>query len=132
MAKLTSVLIVDDNAHDLEFITHAFREYDGVEVSGESKPIAALDRIREEKPDLVVLDIKMPELDGFSVLSMLRGEGNPVPVVMCTGSALQKDIDRAYAGRCNGYVEKPTSLADYRAMAGTIVDYWRKGELPNY
>ena len=52
------------------------------------RPVAALDRIRAEKPDLVVLDVKMPDLDGFGVLSMLRGEGNPVPVVMCSGSAL--------------------------------------------
>jgi CheY-like chemotaxis protein len=43
-----------------------------------------------------VLDVKMPDLDGFGVLSLLRAEGNPVPVVMCSGSALQKDVDRAY------------------------------------
>ena len=44
--------------------------------------VQTLDRIREEKPDLVMLDVKMPDLDGFGVLSMLRGEGNPVPIVM--------------------------------------------------
>ena len=63
---------------------------------------------------------------------MLRGEGNPVPVVMCSGSALQKDVDRAYASGCSGYVEKPTTLEDYRAMAGAILDYWRRGELPKH
>ena len=130
MSKFASVLVIDDNTHDLEFITLAFQAYGGVEVSGEMKPVVALERIRAEKPDLVVLDIKMPDLDGFTVLSMLRKEGNTVPVVMCTGSNLQKDIDRAYAEGCNGYVAKPNTLADYRAMANTIVDYWRKGELP--
>jgi two-component system, cell cycle response regulator DivK len=132
MAKLANVLIIDDNPRCLEFMTLAFSAQGGVEVSGELKAAQAIDRIRSEKPDLVVLDVKMPEIDGFMVLSMLRGAGNPVPVVMCSGSALQKDVDRAYAGGCNGYLEKPTTLEDYRAMAGTVVDYWRRGELPRH
>jgi len=132
MTKLASVLIVDDNPSCLEFMTLAFQSHGGVEVTGEMRPVAALGRIRAEKPDLVVLDVKMPDLDGFGVLSLLRGEGNPVPIVMCSGSALQKDVDRAYAGGCSGYVEKPSTLEDYRAMAGAIVEYWRRGELPKH
>lgn len=132
MAKLASVLIVDDNPRCLEFMTLAFTAHGGVDVSSEMKSVTALDRIRAEKPDLVVLDVKMPELDGFGVLALLRGEGNSVPVVMCSGSALQKDVDRAYAGGCSGYVEKPATLEDYRAMAGAIVDYWSRGELPRH
>lgn len=132
MSKLSSVLIVDDNPRCLEFMTLAFTAHGGVGVSSEMKSAVALDRIRAEKPDLVVLDVKMPDLDGFGVLSLLRSEGNPVPVVMCSGSALQKDIDRAYAGGCSGYIEKPTTLEDYRSMAGAIVEYWRRGELPQH
>jgi CheY-like chemotaxis protein len=132
MSKLTSVLIVDDNPRCLEFMTLAFTAHGGVDVSSEMKSPTALTRIRTEKPDLVVLDVKMPDLDGFGVLSLLRSEGNPVPVVMCSGSALQKDIDRAYAGGCSGYIEKPTTLEDYRTMAGAIVEYWRRGELPHH
>jgi CheY-like chemotaxis protein len=132
MSKLASILIVDDNPRCLEFMTLAFGSQGGVEVSSELRPVAALDRIRAEKPDLVVLDVKMPDLDGFGVLSLLRGEGNSVPVVMCSGSALQRDVDRAYASGCSGYVEKPATLEDYRAMAGAIVEYWRRGELPKH
>jgi len=131
MAKLGSVLIVDDNERCVEFMTLAFEGQGGLSVKSETKPAVALDRIRTEKPDLVVLDVKMPDLDGFGVLAMLRGEGNPVPVVMCSGSTLQKDVDRAYAGGCNGYVEKPSSLDDYRSMADAIVGYWRRSELPH-
>ena len=132
MTKLASVMIVDDNPRCLEFMTLAFSAHGGVRVAGELKPAIAIERIRSEKPDLVVLDVKMPEIDGFTVLSVLRGEGNPVPVVMCSGSALQKDVDRAYASGCSGYVEKPATLEDYRAMAGAVVEYWRRGELPNH
>ena len=132
MAKLANVLIIDDNPRCLEFMALAFSAHGGVNVASELVPAKALDRVRSEKPDLIVLDVKMPDIDGFEVLAMLRGEGNLVPVVMCSGSALQKDVDRAYAGGCNGYLEKPTTLEDYRAMAGAVVDYWRRGELPGH
>jgi CheY-like chemotaxis protein len=132
MAKLTSVLIVDDNDRCVEFMSLAFKSHGGVDVSAETASVKALDRIRNEKPDLILLDIKMPDMDGFGVLARLRGEGNAAPVVMCSGSALQKDVDRAYALGCNGYVEKPTTLDGYRSMAGAIVEYWRRGELPRH
>lgn len=51
---------------------------------------------------------------------------------MCSGSTLQTDVDRAYTEGCNGYVEKPSTLEDYRTMAGAIVEYWRRGELPQH
>jgi CheY-like chemotaxis protein len=131
MSKLANVLIVDDNPRCLEFLKLAFEAQAEVAVHGETRPAVALDRIRTEKPDLVMLDIKMPELDGITVLSMLRGEGNPVPVVMCSGSARQADIDNAYAQGCSGYVEKPASMEDYRSMAGVILGYWRRNEIPH-
>ena len=130
MTKFANVLIIDDNVRDLEFMTLAFEAQDGVNVSRETKPVSAVGRIRTEKPDVVILDVKMPDLDGFGVLSLLRSEGNTVPVVMCSGSALQKDVNRAYAGGCSGYIEKPVTLEGYRTMAGAIVEYWRRGELP--
>ena len=132
MAKLASVFIVDDNERCVEFMSLAFQSHGAFEVLTETRPAIALDRIRKEKPDLIVLDVKMPDIDGFSMLSALRGEGNPVPVVMCSGSARQQDVDRAYANGCNGYVEKPNSLEDYRSMAGAIVQYWRRSELPRH
>ena len=113
-----------------ESLSAAFEAQAGVNVSRETRPVSAVGRIRTEKPDVVILDVKMPDLDGFGVLSLLRGEGNTVPVVMCSGSALQKDVNRAYAGGCSGYVEKPVTLEGYRSMAGAIVEYWRRGELP--
>ena len=132
MSKLDSVFVVDDNPHDLEFLTLAFESNEEVSVIGETRSALALDRIRKERPALVVLDVKMPELDGFRLLEKLREEGNAVPVVMCSGSARQKDVNQAYSIGCNGYVEKPSSLADYQLMAAAILDYWRKGELPRH
>jgi CheY-like chemotaxis protein len=74
----------------------------------------------------------MPDLDGFGVLSLLRREGHKAPIVMLSGSARQFDIDRAYALGCSDYPQKPSTLADYRQVARTILDYWRRSALPAY
>jgi CheY-like chemotaxis protein len=132
MAKLANVLVIDDNPNCLQFMTLAFSSQAGVQVTAEQKPQTALVRIRNEKPDLVMLDVKMPELDGFGVLAALRTEGNSVPVVMCSGSVLQKDVDRAYLAGCNGYIEKPVTLTDYREMAHAVINYWQRTELPQH
>jgi len=79
MAKLANVLIADDNPRCLEFMTLAFTAHGGVTVASELRSVNAVERIRTEKSDLVVLDVKRPGVDGFAVLSLLRGEGNPYP-----------------------------------------------------
>lgn len=129
MAKLESVMIVDDNTTCIAFMSRALESAGGVQVGSEMDPLRALARIREEKPSLVLLDIKMPGLDGFSLLTQLRNSGSSVPIVMLSGSALQRDIDRAYALGCNGYFQKPVSLAAYGVIARAVITYWRCGEL---
>jgi CheY-like chemotaxis protein len=131
MSRLANVLIVDDNPRCLEFLRLAFEAQADVVVHSELQSAVALGRIRSEKPDLIMLDIKMPEIDGLTMLSMLRGEGNPVPVVMCSGSARQSDVDQAYAQGCSGYVEKPASMEGYRNLAGVVLGYWRRNEIPH-
>jgi CheY-like chemotaxis protein len=63
-------------------------------------PLRALARIREERPSLVLLDIKMPGLDGFGLLAQLRQDGNTLPVLMLSGLARQTDINRAFTLGC--------------------------------
>jgi two-component system OmpR family response regulator len=129
MAKFDSVLIVDDSERCIEFMSRAFEAEGGIHVSSEMSPLRALARICDERPSLVLLDIKMPGLDGFGLLAQLREEGNALPVIMLSESARQQDINRAYALGCNGYFQKPSSIADYRALVSAVVGYWRRGEL---
>lgn len=72
----------------------------------------------------------MPGLSGFQVLESVRGAGVRTPILMCSGSIRQTDVDRAYSAGCNGYFEKPNSLGGYRALAKTILDYWIMGDVP--
>jgi len=109
MAKFESVLIIDDNANCIAFMSQALESEGGVQVSSEMVPLHAFARIEEEKPSLVLLDIKMHGLDGFGLLTQLRNSGNDLPVIMLSGSVRQSDVDRAYALGCNGYFQKPVS-----------------------
>ncbi|MEZ5938332.1 MAG: response regulator [Hyphomonadaceae bacterium] len=131
MTKLRKVLIVDDNPRCGELLSLAFEACGCVEVETEAKSRNALERVQASRPDIIMLDIKMPELDGFDVLSAIRGTGDSVPVIMCSGSALQNDVRRAYASGCNGYLEKPASLEGYRNMVSAICQYWTMNKLPD-
>ncbi len=131
MAKLASVLVVDDNPRCLEFTDARVH---GAWRRGSEKRDEAGYRARSHPRGKTRPRRARPEDAGtrwLRILSLLRSEGNPVPIVMCSGSALQKDIDRAYAGGCSGYVEKPATMEDYRIMAGAIVEYWRRASCRN-
>jgi CheY-like chemotaxis protein len=91
-----------------------------------------MQRIHSDRPDLILLDIKMPGVDGFMVLADLRNAGNNLPVLMCSGSDLQSDIDRAFELGCNGYFVKPAGIDGYRRMASAVANYWSGSELPRH
>jgi CheY-like chemotaxis protein len=129
MSKFESILLVDDNANCIEFMILALDAEGRCLVTSETSPLFALARIREERPSVVLLDIKMPGVDGFEILARLRSEANAVPVIMLSGSSRQQDVDRAFALGCSGYFQKPNSLAGYRALARAVTAYWCGGEL---
>jgi CheY-like chemotaxis protein len=131
MAQFGSVLIVDDSERCIEFLALSLQSEGISNITSETMPIVAVDRIGKERPDLILLDIKMPELDGFGLLAYIRGAGIFTPVLVVSGSARQADIDRAYALGCNGYFEKPAALEGYRTIASAIASYWQRSNLPS-
>jgi CheY-like chemotaxis protein len=130
MAQLQSLMIIDDHPHCVELLHLAFARSGFSNITTETDSTKALDVIERERPSLILLDIKMPEVDGFDILRRLRADRNFVPVIMCSGSARPADINRAYAMGCNGYVEKPSSLEDYVQLAAVILAYWQINDLP--
>jgi signal transduction histidine kinase/DNA-binding LacI/PurR family transcriptional regulator/DNA-binding response OmpR family regulator len=97
-----TILVVDDEPHFLEIYTRMVRVWSpAIRVLKARNGREALDQIRRERPDLVLLDLMMPELDGFQVLEIMRGEtaSRDIPVIVLTGQALtQEDMARLNAG----------------------------------
>jgi len=102
------ILVVDDEARVREMIDFRLRLF-GYEVLQAKDGNEALAVAAKEKPDLVLLDVMMPELDGFQVCKRLKQheETREIPVVMLTAKAEAKDVTRAFDSGAVDYVVKP-------------------------
>jgi two-component system alkaline phosphatase synthesis response regulator PhoP len=106
--KPKRILVVDDETRVREMIEFRLRLF-GYEVLQAADGREALAVASSEKPDLVLLDVMMPELDGFQVCSRLKqDEGTKhIPVVMLTAKADAKDVTRSFNSGASDYVVKP-------------------------
>jgi CheY-like chemotaxis protein len=106
--KPKRILVVDDEARVREMIDFRLRLF-GYEVLHAEDGKEALAIASKEKPDLVLLDVMMPELDGFQVCKRLKQheKTRDIPVVMLTAKAEAKDVTRAFNSGAVDYVVKP-------------------------
>lgn len=131
------ILLVEDNADDVELTLRAFRKSDLVNnVTVVRDGVEALDyllatgeyaeRNADDLPDLVLLDIKLPRVDGLQVLERLRS--NPrtrlVPVVVLTSSIEPRDLLTCYTLGANSYVRKPIDFQQFSKALQQIGTYW--------
>lgn len=118
---MSKVLIVDDHSC-IRFAARLLMEQSGYEVVGEADSgVEALRLVRETRPDLVILDIGIPRLDGLEVIGRLRGMDQPPHVLVLTGQ-----MPAALAGRCfqagaMGFVCKQTSLDELKDAAKAVL-----------
>jgi two-component system alkaline phosphatase synthesis response regulator PhoP len=108
---MTRILIVEDNddlarglANNLEIEGYT------TEIAGDGT--AGLARARESSPDLIILDLMLPEMDGYRVLSSLRDNGDAVPVLILTARTTEQDKVRGFRDGCDDYVTKPFGLLE--------------------
>ena len=101
------ILVVDDEERMLRFIRLNL-EHDGFMVTEALKGHEALDKMRTEMPDLILLDVMLPDLDGFEVLKMVR-EISSTPVIMLTAKGEEDDRVRGLELGADDYVTKPFS-----------------------
>ena len=131
------ILLVDDNTDDVELALLAFREArvsNPVEVARSGQE--ALDRLSGRTrrpdgrpyplPDLVLLDLKMPVIDGFEVLRQMKMAPilQMIPVVVLTSSSQEGDRVLSYATGVNSYLVKPVSLDGMVRVASAVANYW--------
>jgi|EP01012_Entosiphon_sulcatum_P043015 DNA-binding response OmpR family regulator len=111
MSDTPKILVVDDDEHILRSLSQYLELEDFNVVSASSGP-EALTLFAQEKPDLLVLDVMMPGMDGFQVLEKLRGdpETASVPVLMLTARDQHNDILKGYQMGATSYLVKPFNL----------------------
>ncbi|HEY7334616.1 MAG TPA: response regulator [Bryobacteraceae bacterium] len=112
---MKTVLIADDKATGRELVRTVL-ERSGYRVVEAGDGLEALEQARQIHPDLVILDLHMPGLDGFGVVRELRRDVSfaGIPVIALTASAMMGDRERALAAGCDGYIAKPVRLSVLR------------------
>ena len=119
------VLVVDDEPRMIRFIRMNL-ELEGLEVVEATDGQIALEKVRDTLPDVVVLDVMMPELDGFETLRLLR-EISSIPVIMLTAKGEEDDRVRGLELGADDYVTKPFSP---RELVSRIKAVLRRAEMP--
>lgn len=114
------LLIVDDEANLRAMLSAALRHH-GFEVSTADNGRAALDAVANERPSLVLLDVMMPDLDGFDVCRRLRNSGDRTPVLFLTARDGTDDKVRGLTLGGDDYLEKPFSLDELVARVEAVL-----------
>ncbi len=137
MIRDETILLVEDNPDDVELTMRAFRKnniandvvvaHDGVEALDYLFGRGAYkDRNTSETPRLILLDLKMPRMDGFHVLEHLRADERTrlTPVVILTSSKEDQDLLNSYQHGANSYVRKPVDFNKFLEAVRQIGLYW--------
>ncbi len=120
IVKRQHLLIVDDE-DNLRSMLAAALQHHGFAVSTAADGRQALDTISKDRPDLVLLDVMMPDLDGFEVCRRLRADGDRTPVLFLTARDSTEDKVRGLTLGGDDYLQKPFSLDELIARAQAVL-----------
>ena len=131
------ILLVEDDPLDLEMTLRSLQSdhvKNRIEVARDGEEAldflfcrgAYSDRSPQQQPKLILLDLKLPKIDGLEVLREIRAtpQTRAIPVVVLTSSAEQKDIIETYKLGVNSYIQKPVDSAQFRQTVKTAGYYW--------
>ena len=116
-----TVLVVEDNELNLKLLTDLL-EYQGYTVIVTRLGEPALGLARQYKPDLILMDIQLPDISGMEATQLLKSDEQTrdIPVIAVTAFAMSGDEARILASGCNAYVSKPFNVAEFLQL----VEHW--------
>ncbi len=110
-----TVLYVEDNPANILLMRHIIKELNDVELVVTTSPREGIDLARGLKPALILLDINLPEMDGFAVLRALKADPDvsPIPVFALTANAMPREIEHGIAAGFDRYLTKPLNVVQF-------------------
>lgn len=129
------ILLVEDNPDDVELTLRVFRKYNIInQIIVARDGEEALEILfnsqkgvqREERPDLILLDLKLPKVDGLEVLHQIKSHPRtqPIPVVILTSSKEETDLMKSYKLGVNSYIRKPVNFDNFIEVIRQLGLYW--------
>jgi two-component system cell cycle response regulator DivK len=117
------ILIVEDNELNMKLF-HDLLEAQGYEILETREGLQALSLAREHQPDLILMDIQLPEISGLEVTKWLKEDDElaSIPVVAVTAFAMKGDEERIREGGCEAYISKPISVAHFLETISKLLD----------
>lgn len=117
------VLIVEDNELNMKLF-HDLLEAQGYETLQTREGLSALSIARDNKPDLILMDIQLPEISGLEVTKWLKEDDElaHIPVVAVTAFAMKGDEERIREGGCEAYISKPISVVHFLETIKRLLD----------
>ena len=121
MAK--TILIVEDNELNMKLF-HDLLNANGYKTVETRNGMDALGLARTHQPDLILMDIQLPEVSGLEVTKLLKEDDElcDIPVVAVTAFAMKGDEERIREGGCEGYISKPISVSHFLETIGQLID----------
>ncbi|MBN1860731.1 MAG: response regulator, partial [Candidatus Thermoplasmatota archaeon] len=128
------ILLVEDNRDDILLIERVFNKsklsekFDLVVAQDGNQAVSYLKDLKQKEilPMILLLDLKLPRVDGFEVLQRIRKNEKTqlIPVIVFTSSKEEKDITKAYLLGANSYVRKPIDSEKFISVLQQIISYW--------
>lgn len=132
--KFADILLVEDNKHDVILTQQAFKQSrQDIQLHHVKNGLECMSFLRKEgsfknvaMPDLILLDLNMPIMDGREVLEAISIDPtlNHLPVVILTTSEDEKDIYKMYQLRCSSYIVKPVDFTQFLRIIKELSEYW--------
>ena len=141
MPREFHILLVEDSPADVKIIERALREGQIAHrltiIRDGEQALEYFNHLRDPTvpaaliPDLVLLDLNLPGLDGGQVLSHIKSDPalRAIPVVVLTTSQREEDVRQSYQSGANTYIQKPAEYTRYRDLVATLYKYWQETAL---
>lgn len=135
--RQVEILLVEDNPDDVELTLHALRKENlanNIHVARDGEEAleflfcngAHAERAKDRPPKLILLDLKLPKVDGMEVLKRIKDDPQTktIPVVILTSSKEERDLIQVYGLGANSYIQKPVDFDQFRETVKTLGLYW--------
>jgi len=131
-----TVLLVEDNPGDVRLMRETLiGSNDSIQLLVASDGIEGMALLRREgayahspRPDLILLDLNLPRMDGREVLALIKQDHNlrAIPIIVLTTSDAESDIEKSYQLQANCYLKKPADWVSFADLVTTVIDFWLK------